>query len=130
MGASQPEPLWSSLGYALEPDGQPVFVSRLAEISVRDRIAPLADGRGLARQLDLKGRVPDWSAWVLLADAGMITPQPDGRGWIVGDREWYLDWPADAALTAVVRHHDGRAQLAVPLTTATLEKPIAYEIIW
>lgn len=126
----RPESLWSSQGYTLEPDGQPVFRAALADIAVTDRVAAAADGRGLSRRLAFKGRLPDWSAWVLLADAPTIAPQPGGGGWIIGDREWYLDWPADAAQPAVLRSREGRMQLAVPLTNATLETPIAYNIVW
>ena len=126
----QPEPLWSSQGYTLEADGTPVFRGTLAEIAVRDRIAALAEGRGLARTLQLKGKLPSWSAWVLLAEAGEITRQPGGHGWVIGDREWYLDWPAEAPQTPVLRTVNGKQQLAVPLTSATLEKPIAYSIVW
>lgn len=126
----QPEALWSSQGYTLEPDGLPVFLSTLAGIKLRDRIAPAADGRGVTRTLEVQGKLPDWSAWVLLAEAGTIAPQPGGTGWIVGDREWYLDWPADAGVVPVLRSHGGRQQLAVPLKRTTLEQPIRYSIVW
>jgi hypothetical protein len=126
----QPEALWSSQGYVLEPDGLPVFLSTLSEISIRDRIAPADEGRGLIRTLQLKGKLPSWSTWVLLAEAGTITPQPDGNGWVIGAREWYLDWPSDSAQRPVVRTVNGKQQLAVPLTNASLEKPITYSIIW
>ena len=126
----QPEALWSSQGYTLAPDGLPVFSSTLAGIKLRDRIAPTADGRGLTRTLEAQGKLPDWSAWVLLAEAETITSQPGGAGWIVGDREWYLDWPADARVVPVLRSHGGRQQLAVPLKRTTLELPIRYSMIW
>jgi hypothetical protein len=126
----QPESLWSSQGYSLETDGTPVFLASLSELAIRDRIAPVAEGRGLSRTLQFKGKLPSWSAWVLLAEADTITPQPDGQGWIIGQREWYLDWPADAAQTAVVRTVNGKQQLAVPLTNPTLEKPVRYSIVW
>ncbi|MSU49303.1 MAG: DUF1080 domain-containing protein [Opitutus sp.] len=126
----QLEPLWSSQGYTLEADGTPVFLSSLAEISVRDRIGAAPDGRGLKRTLQLKGKLPSWSAWVLLAEADTITPQPDAKGWIIGAREWYLDWPAGAAQPPVVRTVNGKQQLAVPLTSASLEKPVSYSIVW
>ena len=127
---TQPDALWSSQGYTLETDGTPVFLSTLSEISVRDRIAPTPDGRGLSRTMQLKGKLPSWSAWVLLAEAEVITPQRDGSGWIIGDRKWYLDWPAGAASQPIVRTVNGRQQLAVPLRAATLEKPITYSILW
>jgi hypothetical protein len=99
-------------------------------LEFRDRFAPTADGRGLTRTIETRGEPVEWSAWVLLAEAGKITAQPQGRGWIVGEREWYLDWPADAAVQPVVRTRQGKQQLAVPLTRATLEKPITYTLVW
>jgi hypothetical protein len=125
----QPDALWSPQGYTLEADGQPVFLSKLAGLSLTDRVAPAKDGRGLARTLHVKGSLPSWSAWVLLAEATAITPQPAGS-WIVGDREWFLDWPADAVQRPVLRTVNGRQQLAVPLTAALLEKPLSYSIVW
>ncbi|MBL9187167.1 MAG: DUF1080 domain-containing protein [Opitutaceae bacterium] len=126
----QPEALWSSRGYVIEADGTPVFLSRLAEIDVRDRIAATTDSRGLTRTLELKGKLPSWSTWVLLAESTSITPQPGGAGWIVGDREWFIDWPATAAHRPVVRHVNGKQQLAVALNAGNLEKPITYSILW
>jgi len=127
---TQPESLWSSQGYTLEADGTPVFLATLAALSIRDRIAPLGHGRGLTRTLHFKGRLPAWSAWVLLAEAETITAQPGGQGWIVGAREWYLDWPAGAAVTPVIRTANGKQQLAVPLSSASLDKPVTYSIVW
>ncbi len=126
----RPEALWASQGYVLEADGTPVFLATLADVAIRDRIASLPDGRGLARTLQFTGKLPSWSAWVLLAEAEIITTQPDGRGWVIGQREWYVDWPADAPARAIVRTVNGRQQLAVPLSSATLEKPLTYSIIW
>jgi hypothetical protein len=125
----QPEPLWSSQGYALEADGTPVFLSTLSELSVRDRIAAVPEGKGLTRTLNLSGRLPSWSTWVLLAEADTITAQPDG-GWVIGDREWYLDWPAQAAHRPVVRTVGAKQQLAVPLTGGNLEEPVVYTLVW
>jgi hypothetical protein len=127
---NQPESLWSSQGYSLEPDGTPVFLSTLADLKIRDRIAPTAEARGLTRTLHFNGTLPSWSAWVLLAESETITTQPDGKGWVIGAREWYLDWPADAAQQPVVRNVNGRQQLAVPLSSSTLEQPIMYSIVW
>lgn len=127
----QPDALWSSNGYTLEPDGLPVFLSSFSGITVRDRIAPVADGRGLTRTIELNAvKLPDWSTWVLLAEAATITPQPDGAGWIIGDREWYLDWPADSRVRPVLRDRGGRQQLAAPVVRSTLGQPITYSIVW
>ncbi len=126
----QPDALWSSQGYSLGADGIPVFAATLGDIAFRDRIAPVAEGRGLTRTIEAKGALSSWSTWVLLAEADVITAQPNGAGWIVGDRGWYLDWPADAGVAPVLRTRNGRQQLAVPITRATLEKPIVYTLVW
>ena len=127
---TQPETFWTPQGYTLEADGTPVFKASLYELTVSDRLAPAAGGPGLERTLTLGGKLPSWSTWVLLAEADRIVPQPDGTGWIVGDRAWYLDWPADAAHRPVLRTVNGRQQLAVPLAGSTLAKPIRYSIVW
>ena len=124
----QPEPLWSSQGYTLEPDGTPVFLGRLADLTVRDRIAAGPDGRGLDRTLTFTGAVPSWSTWVLLAEADTIMAQ--AGGWVIGDREWYLDWPADTPPRAVIRTVGAKQQLAVPLSGANLATPLHYTLVW
>jgi hypothetical protein len=125
-----PETLWSSQGYTLEPNGQPVFHFKLATLTINDRIAPTADGHGLTRTLNLSGHNTDWETWVLLAESSAITPQPDGHGYIVGDREYYLDLPADSAVHPFVRTHHGRQQLAVPVAGSAIETPIVYTLVW
>ena len=89
--------------FRIRPDGTPVFLSTLSEISVRDRITPMEEGHGLNRRLEFKGKLPSWSAWVFLAEADTITRQPDGNGWMIGDREWYIDYPANGGPKPVVR---------------------------
>ena len=126
----QADAMQSSRGYELEADGLPVFLSNLSTITMRDRIAPGTDGRGLARTLTVGGKLTDWSTWVLLAEADTITPQPGGGGWIVGDREWYLDWPADAAHTPVVHTRGGKQQLVIRVSKAALDAPINYSLVW
>ena len=126
----QPDAMQASQGYTLEANGQPVFLSTLSHLTLRDRIAPLADGRGLARTLRVSGESTSWTTWVLLADAGVITPQPGGTGWIIGDREWYLDWPADPAHTPVVHSRGGKQQLVIRVTEPVLDVPISYDLVW
>jgi hypothetical protein len=126
----QPDAMQASRGYSLEKDGQPVFWSTLAGLSIRDRIAPTADGHGLTRTLNFSGWLADWQAWVLIAEADIITPQPDGRGWIVGDRGYYLDWPANSTHVAIVRTRAGHQQLVVHLMKTTLTEPLVYTLVW
>ncbi len=126
----QADAMQSSQGYTLEPDGQPVFLSRLSDTTIRDRIAPTAEGRGLARTLTVGGRLTDWSTWVLLAEADTITPQPGGTGWIIGDREWYLDWPAGSAHTPLIHQRGDKQQLVVRVTKSALDVPINYSLVW
>ncbi|HEX2854909.1 MAG TPA: family 16 glycoside hydrolase [Opitutaceae bacterium] len=125
-----PEALWSSDGYTLEPDGQPVFLARLSSLTIRDRIAVDADGRSLTRTLTLGGRNTDWQTWVLLAEGRSITPQTSGQGFIVGDREFYLDLPLDSAVKPFVRTRNGRQQLVLPVAANALTKPIVYTLVW
>jgi hypothetical protein len=125
-----PEMLWSSQGYTLEPDGQPVFLAKLASLNVRDRIAATPDGRGLTRTLNLSGQNTSWETWVLLAEADRIAPQPGGAGFVIGDRAYYLDLPADSAVQPVVRTRNGRQQLVVAVPGNAISKPIVYTLVW
>ena len=50
--------------------------------------------------------------------------QPGG-GWVIGDREYYLDYAAGAAHRPQLQTRGGRQQLVVRLTNATLNKAAA-----
>ncbi len=125
-----PEPLYTSQGYILEPDGQPVFLSKLASLVIRDRIAPASSGAGLTRTLQLTGKNSDWETWVLLAEAPTITPQPKDAGYIIGDREYYIDVARTGPTAPLVRTRNGRQQLVVPVGAATLGQPVVYTLVW
>jgi hypothetical protein len=124
-----PEALQASQGYRLEADGLPVFHSTLASLTIRDRIAPLPDGRGLTRTLVIGGQTADWSSWLLLAEADTIIAQPHG-GWIIGDRQWYLDWPENAAQRPVIHRRGGKQQLVVRIAKTELDVPLTYQLVW
>ena len=66
---------------------------------------------------------------MLLAEADVITAQPRG-GWVVGDREYYLDWPADSAHQPSLRKVGDQLLLFVRLSKSTLEAPLAYSLVW
>lgn len=121
--------LQSSQGYILEADGQPVFLSQLSDLSIRDRIAASPDGQRLNRRLEFKGSLPAWEAQVLLAEASSITPQPGG-GWVIGDREYYIDWPNGSPHQPWIRTVGDRQLLVVRLGKATLGSPISYSLVW
>lgn len=125
-----PEELWSSQGYTLAPDGTPTFLAKLANLDIRDSVVPGADGRSLTRTLVLTGRNTSWETHVLLAEADVITPQPDGRGWIIGDRTYYLDLPKDNPVNASVRTRNGRQQLTVPLSGGKVDRTVTYTLVW
>jgi len=71
-----------------------------------------------------------WSTWVLLAEADTITPQPGGTGWIIGDRQWYLDWPGSSEFTPVIHTRNGKQQLVIRITKPVLGAPITYSLVW
>ena len=125
-----PEALWSSQGYTVEKDGTPTFLGKLAGIELRDRIAPTPEGRGLTRTLTLNGRTTSWDSFILLAEADTITRQPGGLGYIIGDREYYLDLPADKSFTPIVRTRNGRQQLVAAITGGKLDRTCTYSLVW
>ncbi len=126
----QPDQMWSSQGYQLEPDGQPTFRFKLSTLSATDRIAPAPDVHGLTRTLVVTGKTTSWETWVLLAEASQITPLPDGHSYVIGDRSYYIDLPADSTIHPIVRNRNGRQQLVVPINATMLGKPIVYSLVW
>ena len=84
----------------------------------------------LVRRLELRGTLPSWEAQVLLAEGDAITPQPGGQGWVVGDRDYYIDWPAGAAPQPTVRTVGAKQFLVVRLAKSTLEAPLTYSLVW
>lgn len=125
-----PEALWSSQGYSVEKDGTPTFLGKLASIALRDRIAPAPEGRGLTRTLTLGGQNTSWDSFILLAEADTITPQPGGLGYVIGDRDYYIDLPADKSLTPIVRTRNGRQQLVAAITGNKIDRTFTYSLVW
>jgi hypothetical protein len=126
----QPAPLYESLGYELEPDGQPVFLAKIERLAIRDRIAAEADGRGLRRTLEFSGALSPWETWLLLAEADTIAAHSGGRGWSAGAGEWTIEWSADSPHRPVVRAEGARQLLVLRLDRAKLHAPVEYLISW
>jgi hypothetical protein len=118
----------ASQGYRLEADGQPVFFYSDVGVSVTDRIAPLPDGKGLTRTLHFTGKPWERSLWVLVAEGTKVTAQ-DG-GFVIGDREFYVDWPAGAALQPAIRTEGGQQQLVVHLPVDGEPHDVTYNLVW
>jgi len=78
----------------------------------------------------LSGKGTSWKIHVLLAEAEMITPQPGGRGFIIGDRDYYLDVPADNILAPAVRTRNGRRQLTVAIPGCNVDRTLTYTLVW
>jgi hypothetical protein len=122
----QPAPLYKSEGYDLERDGQPVFLARLEDLVIRDRIAPSAGGRGLERRLEFSGQLSPWETWLLLAEADKIGPV--AGGWT--DGRWTIAWPADSVHKPTTRREGSRQQLVLRLEPGKLGEPVIYTIQW
>jgi hypothetical protein len=125
----EPEPLYQSLGYELEPDGQPVFRARLENLQIRDRVAAAPGGRGLTRHLVLSGRLSPWETWLLLGEAASFQAEPGGSVWRAAPGDWRIEWPAGARLRPEVRT-GSRLQLAVRLDREALTEPVVYSLTW
>lgn len=123
-----PGALYASEGYRLEPDGTPVFHATLASLRLSDSFRPAADGVGLTRTVTVEGAPTSWAAFVLLAEADGITPAPGG--WVIGDRQHYLDWPEASPHRPVVVTARGRQRLVVPVGGKNPTVPVSYTLIW
>lgn len=127
----RPDPLYVSDGYHLEADGTPVFRAHLSGLRLTDRVSPAKEGGGLTRIVQCEGSLPGWSCFLLLAEADQITPAgKDRSGFIVGDRQWYLDFPPETPHTPRILSRGGRQWLVVPLTKTTFDKPVSYSLVW
>lgn len=126
---TQPPQPSESRGYRLEADGQPVFSYWFAGTSVEDRIAALPDGSGLSRKLVFGGKPYGRATYALLAEGRTIAAQPDGGGYVVGDREYYLDWPKDAPGKPVLRREGDRMQLLLLVPEAGARE-FTYNLLW
>ena len=124
----RPPPTAASAGYRLEPDGQPVFLYSFSGVKAEDRIAALADGSGVTRTLKFSGKPREKDMWVLLVESSALTPQPGG-GYLVGDREYYVDWPKDSPVRPRVRREGDRVQLLVKVPVNGVRE-FTYNLVW
>lgn len=123
-----PGDLYASEGYRLESDGTPVFLARLDALRLAERVAPAPEGVGLTRTVTVEGRPSSWAAFVLVAEADVITPAPGG--WVIGDRGYYVDWPDGSPHHAVVVSARGRQRLVVPVGGKNPSAPVSYTLVW
>lgn len=123
-----PGALYASEGYRLERDGTPVFLATLASLRFSDVFAPAAEGVGLTRTVTVEGTAASWAAFVLLAEADVITPAPGG--WVIGDRQHYIDWPEASPHRPVVVAAQGRQRLVVPVGGKNPTAPVSYTLVW
>jgi hypothetical protein len=124
----RPPPTSASTGYRLEADGQPVFLYTFSGVNAEDRLAALADGSGVTRTLKFSGKPREKDMWALLVESSALTPQPGG-GYLVGDREYYIDWPKDSPVRPLVRREGDRVQLLVKVPVSGTRE-FTYNLVW
>jgi hypothetical protein len=114
----------------LDKTGFPVFPLSAGPRTGTEEIIARADRQGLTRRIVLDEPIPaktqPGAVWLMLAEAGAITPTP--KGYVIGDHEYYLDLAESTDWEVVVRKAGGRFQLVAraPAKAATF----TYDLIW
>ncbi len=148
---TQADPALRRWGYERGADGQPEFISQLGPMVIRDRLIPQATGAGFTREIRLDGQSMNHDPRVLLVAASRIEREADGL-YVVGDREFYLEWlgatiAAPVPVTRpdgtlekveppprpepVIRHESGRDELIVRFPFGLKEeKTLRYNLTW
>lgn len=118
---------YTSRGYRILPNGLPLFFYTLGGLKVEDYLHPLAEGKGLTRDITVTFRQPGTTAWCLLAGGGLIEKLPDGS-YAVDDKSYYIETDADPQ----IRRYKGKYQLLLPLSPAKGDTAVkvSYGIIW
>lgn len=119
-----------SKGYRLNAAGEPTFLYSYVGVALEDRITAREDARGLTRSMRFTGAPWERNVWVLIAEGSEVSALPGGGGYVIGDREFYIDWPKDAALKPVVRTQGGISQLVVSLPPDGAQHDLAYTLVW
>jgi len=127
---TETDAMWSSEGYTLDAQGNPTFFSRLSDIGIEDKIVAASSPRRLDRHLTLRGDHTSWMTAILLAEASTITPEANGRSYIIGDRAYYLDIPADNNLEPFIRRINGRDQLVLFPPKSGKDVHLTYSLVW
>lgn len=127
---TESDALWSAQGYTLDAQGNPTFLSRLADIEIEDKIVAAASPRRLDRHLTLRGDHTSWMTGILLAEADSITLDANGISYIIGDREYYLDVPSSNKSKPFVRRINGRDQLVLFPSKSGKDVKLSYTLVW
>jgi hypothetical protein len=112
-------------GYRLDEAGRPIFQYSLGEAAVTDAIHPLADGKGLMRQISWEGTPAEAGAWRLAS--GHIVPDGKGR-YLVDGRYWVVLLDDLAAAASLIPLRGDHTTLTVPATGT--QGSISYQIIY
>ena len=115
-------------GYQLDSTGHPTFLYRVGEVAVEDGIRPGPDGLSLRRELHLRAATATTGLYFQVAEAARVTRQADGS-YVVGDRAFYVTLPVGGE-PPVVRQHNGREELLLPVHFERGEAKVAYTIVW
>jgi PA14 domain./Domain of Unknown Function (DUF1080). len=119
---SAPSP---STGYTLSAKGTPVFHGEFVGQRWEDTIVPVHPARGLSRTLSFAGGLRDTVA-LTLARATRI--EASGNRFVLGDREYYLEFPHETGAVAKLERHDREVTLRVRLPAGT--ESFRYTLFW
>ena len=114
-------------GYALDSLGRPVFLYRLGDVEVEDRVHPTDDGLSLRRELRLRGPESTRDLFVQLAAGHALRRLEDGAYLVDGERYYLVP---DPSLQPAERNVAGRHELLAPVRLRGGEARVAYTITW
>ena len=115
---------YRQLGYNLDADGIPIFMTRLNDALVKNKLVPSDTLRSLHRSIHITS---ENDIWHKLAEGSIIEILPNDT-YAIDDKAYFLDFSGNEGYRPVLRTSDNRQELLVKIPKGN--QKITYKITW
>ena len=115
---------YKQLGYELDNDGNPSFLTELHGSLIRSSFIPLDDSRGLRKVISVEAKA---TIWHKIAEGSTIE-KLSNNSYLIDDKNYFVELSEANQQELAIRTSEGKKELLVKIPVG--KKEINYTIIW
>ena len=115
---------YKQLGYELDNDGSPSFLTELHGSLIRSSFIPLDDSRGLKKVISVEAKA---TIWHKIAEGSTIE-KLSNNSYLIDDKNYFVELSEANQQELAIRTSEGKKELLVKIPVG--KKEINYTIIW